>query len=45
MQLPCEVIPGTMSYLEKFLTGPWGEEDFIVLQPGEQVLYTHLFAQ
>ncbi|HZK24655.1 MAG TPA: DUF1638 domain-containing protein [Oscillospiraceae bacterium] len=43
MELDCEVIPGTMSYLEKFLAGPWEKKDFIILQPGEKVHYSHLF--
>lgn len=32
-----EVIPGTLSWLEELLTGPWGEPRFIVKRDGESV--------
>lgn len=44
LKLKCEVIPGTMSYLEKFITGPWGK-DFIIINSGETVILEHLYGK
>ncbi len=44
LQLKCEVIPGTLDYLRKFLTGPW-DQDFIVIHPGETIAMEHLFGK
>ncbi|NTW72710.1 MAG: DUF1638 domain-containing protein [Eubacteriaceae bacterium] len=33
-----ETLPGTMNFLERFLTGPWENvEDFIIIEPGREV--------
>lgn len=44
LQLTCEVIPGTLAYLRKFLTGPW-DQDFIIINPGETIVMEHLFGK
>jgi hypothetical protein len=41
LKLRHEVIPGTISYLKKLLTGPWDNE-FAVISPGEKVKLEHL---
>lgn len=41
LKLNCEVIPGTLSFVEKLLTGPW-DDDFIKINPGETVTFDHL---
>lgn len=35
-------IKGTLTYLEKLLTGPYNDEDFLILQPGEEATYENL---
>ena len=35
MSLQQKVIPGTLSYLEELLTGPWDPDRFVVKAPGE----------
>jgi hypothetical protein len=42
LKLKHEVIPGTLNYLKKLLTGPW-DEDFVIINPGESVTLTHIF--
>lgn len=32
-----EEIKGSLAFFEKMVTGPWSEEDFVILQPGEEV--------
>lgn len=32
LQLPMEIIPGTMGFLERFLTGPWDSKYFITIE-------------
>lgn len=41
LKLKHQVIPGTLSYIEKLLTGPW-DEDFVIVGPGEAVTLEHL---
>lgn len=43
MQLVCEVIPGTISFLEAFLTGPWETDQFIIINSGDTLRHSHLF--
>ncbi len=43
LKLEHQVIPGTLDYLRKLLTGPW-DEDFIVINPGETVTLKHLLS-
>jgi hypothetical protein len=44
LNLQCEIIPGTMNYLKKFLIGPW-DDDFIIIHSGETVELEHLFGK
>lgn len=44
LNLTCEVIPGTLNYLKKFLTGPW-DNDFIIIESGETIAMEHLFGK
>lgn len=41
LKLKHEVIPGTISYLKKLLTGPWDNE-FVIIAPGDKVKLEHL---
>ncbi|ABR48261.1 Protein of unknown function DUF1638 [Alkaliphilus metalliredigens QYMF] len=36
-----EVIPGTLRYMKKLLTGPWDEE-FVVIKQGEKIELSHI---
>jgi Protein of unknown function (DUF1638) len=42
LALKPQVIPGTLEYLKKLLTGPW-DEDFIIIHPGETVTVNHIY--
>ncbi|HWR05612.1 DUF1638 domain-containing protein [Sporomusa sp.] len=42
LKLSCGIIPGTLDYLKKMLTGPW-DEDFIIINSGETITLEHLF--
>ncbi len=42
LALKPQVIPGTLDYLKKLLTGPW-DEDFIIINPGETVTVEHIY--
>lgn len=42
LKLCHQVIPGTLQYIKKLLTGPW-DEDFITIQPGETVTFAHIY--
>jgi len=33
-----EIIPGDMSLIQRLVDGPWDEQTFLVLQPGQQVV-------
>ena len=35
--LRCEILPGKQSYLRTLLTGPWTQEQFLILPPGSTV--------
>ena len=35
MSLEQKIVPGTLSYLQQLLTGPWPEDRFAVKEPGE----------
>lgn len=41
LKLKHQVIPGTLRYIKKLLTGPWDEE-FVVINPGEIVTMEHM---
>jgi hypothetical protein len=41
LNLEHEVIPGTLNYIKKLLTGPWDEE-FVVINPGEKITLDHI---
>lgn len=41
LKLKHQVIPGTLRYVKKLLTGPWDEE-FVVINPGETVTLEHM---
>lgn len=43
--LPYEIIPGTFSLLEKLLTGIWDEDEFLIINPGDTVLYEDLYSK
>ncbi|AOT70996.1 DUF1638 domain-containing protein [Geosporobacter ferrireducens] len=42
LQLCYQVIPGTLTYMKKLLTGPW-DEDFSIIQSGETVTFNHIY--
>lgn len=42
LKLDHHVIPGTLRYLKKLLTGPWDEE-FVVIEPGETITLEHVY--
>ena len=42
LNLTRQTIPASTSYLQKLLTGPWPEEEFIVKAPGEKVTMSDL---
>ncbi len=42
LKLKHEVIPGTLTFLKKLLTGPW-DDDFVIINPGESVKMEHFF--
>jgi len=43
LKLKQEVIPGTLSYIKKLLTGPW-DEDFILINPNETITLEHIYS-
>jgi hypothetical protein len=38
-----KVIPATIAYLEKLLTGPWEKNRFLIKAPGESITASDLF--
>lgn len=42
LKLTHEVINGSLTYIEKLLIGPWDDEDFIILNPGESINLSHI---
>lgn len=44
LKLEHEIVPGTLRYLKKLLTGPWDEE-FAIVNPGETVSLKHLYGE
>ena len=42
LKLEQQVIPGSLRYIKKLLTGPWDEE-FVTVGPGETVLLEHIY--
>lgn len=40
-KLKHQVIPGTLRYIKKLLTGPWDEE-FVIINPGETITLEHM---
>ncbi|AKA67414.1 DUF1638 domain-containing protein [Clostridium scatologenes] len=42
LKLRQEVIPGTLSYIKKLLTGPWNDE-FVVMNPNETITLKHVY--
>ena len=43
LNLEQKVIPATVEYIQKLLTGPWPEENFIVKKPGETIVVEDLY--
>jgi hypothetical protein len=43
LNLEQKVIPATVEYIKKLLTGPWTEEDFIIKNPGETIAVGDLY--
>ncbi len=43
LKLMRQIIPGTLSYLEKLLSGPY-DEDFVIIRPGETISLDHLMS-
>ncbi|MCR4435469.1 MAG: DUF1638 domain-containing protein [Clostridiales bacterium] len=44
LNLKHHVIPGTLRYLKKLLTGPWDEE-FVTVNPGEHITLEHIYGK
>jgi hypothetical protein len=42
LKLKHQVIPGTLTFLKKLLTGPW-DENFIIINPGETIKMEHIY--
>lgn len=42
LNLKQEVIPGTLRYIKKLLTGPWDRE-FVVINPNETITVEHIY--
>jgi hypothetical protein len=42
LKLKHEVIPGTLTFLKKVLSGPW-DDDFVIINPGETIKMEHIF--
>jgi hypothetical protein len=42
LNLKQEVIPGTLRYIKKLLTGPWDEE-FVLIKPNETITLEHIY--
>jgi hypothetical protein len=42
LKLEARVLPGADGYLKKFLTGPWEDDDFVIVQPFTTVDLPHL---
>lgn len=42
LKLKCDVIPGTLNFITKFLTGPW-DDDFLIFNSGETIALEHIF--
>ncbi|KAA8664175.1 DUF1638 domain-containing protein [Clostridium sp. HV4-5-A1G] len=43
LKLQYEVLPGTIEYIKKLLTGPWDPREFITINPGETVTMEHIY--
>jgi hypothetical protein len=42
LKLKHEVIPGTLTFLKRLLTGPW-DDDFVKINPGEAIKMEHIY--
>lgn len=42
LKLKQEVLPGTLTYIKKLLTGPW-DEDFVLINPNETITLQHIY--
>jgi Protein of unknown function (DUF1638). len=42
LKLKQEVLPGTLTYIKKLLTGPW-DEDFVLINPNETITLEHIY--
>jgi hypothetical protein len=42
LKLKHEVIPGTLRFLKKLLTGPW-DEDFVIINPGDTIKMENIY--
>ncbi len=42
LKLKHEVIPGTLTFLKKLLTGPW-DDDFVIINPGETIKMENIY--
>ena len=36
-----EKIPGSMNLINRMVNGDWGEDDFLVVQPGQEIVGTY----
>ncbi|MEY7999105.1 DUF1638 domain-containing protein [Clostridium sp. Mt-5] len=43
LKLQYEVLPGTLEYIKKLLTGPWNDKEFIIINPGETVTMERIY--
>jgi hypothetical protein len=44
LKLKQEVLPGTLTYIKKLLTGPW-DEDFVLINPNETIKLEHIYGE
>lgn len=43
LKLKHEVIPGTLTFLKKTVTGPW-DDDFVIINPGDEIKLEHIYS-
>lgn len=42
LKLEAKILPGSIHYLKDFLSGPWNEEDFVIIPPFTTIELSHL---